>query len=390
MHDTNLRIGVITPHPPSTGTLNEYGLHLVRSLALKEEVDEVVVFGDTLPDGEHYPDLPHTRFVDCWRFNSLRSAWRIRRAVVREDVDVAIFNVQFATFGDRRVAAALGLLAPLLVRGTGTRSVVLLHNIMETIDLEGAGFGTSRLVERIIRLAGTIVTWLVLKADLVAVTMPQYVTVLREKYGADNVAVIPHGTFDVPLESDTSVPPGPAQLMAFGKFGTYKQVEPLLDAARILSAKHAVEVVVAGTDSPNAPGYLERVRDAYAGDPVRFTGYVAEEDVPDVFRDATVAVFPYVATTGSSGVVHQAASYSRALVMPDIGDFRRLVEAEGYVAEWFDPADPESLAAAIDRLLSDDTRRVAQGLRNHAVAAGLPMEDVADWYLEHIDFLLTV
>ncbi len=386
--DDVLRLGVVSPHPPTTGTLTEYGQHLVAALAAKDELEEVVVLTDALPDGTSFPQVAGARFVPTWRFNQLRSAWSIVRAARRERLDAVVFNIQFATFGDQRVAAALGLLAPLLTRLMGIRSVVLLHNIMETVDLDAAGFGGSRLLQRLTRLAGTIVTWLLLRADLVAVTMPQYVDVLRDRYGAKNVALVPHGTFDVPAHATPDVPAGPAKLLAFGKFGTYKRVEPLLEAARILRRDHDVEVVIAGTDSPNAPGYLDALRRECAGEPVSFTGYVAEEDVPTIFGDATAVVFPYQATTGSSGVVHQAASYARALVMPDVGDFRRLIEAEGYVGEWFEPGDAETMAAAIGRLLADPAHRVRDGRRNHAVASGFPMSDVADWYLEHVESLI--
>ena len=39
-----------------------------------------------------------------------------------------------------------------------------------------------------------------------------------------------------------------------------------------------------------------------------------------IFDEAAVVVFPYTATTGSSGVLHQAGSYGKAVVMPDLGD----------------------------------------------------------------------
>ena len=165
-----IRLGVVTPHPPSTGTLTEYGQHLVAALAAKDEVEQLVVLADELPEELAHPPVPGVVFDECWRFNGWWSALRIVRAARAHDLDVVAFNVQFASFGDRRVPAALGLLAPLLVRLGGVRSVVLLHNLMDTIDLDSAGFGANRLLSALTRLAGTVVTWLVLRADLVAVT----------------------------------------------------------------------------------------------------------------------------------------------------------------------------------------------------------------------------
>ena len=49
-----MRVGIVTPHPPGTGTLNEYAFHFVRYLRRKADVSEVILFCDDLPDGHHY------------------------------------------------------------------------------------------------------------------------------------------------------------------------------------------------------------------------------------------------------------------------------------------------------------------------------------------------
>ncbi|MCB0051657.1 MAG: glycosyltransferase, partial [Caldilinea sp.] len=69
-----------------------------------------------------------------------------------------------------------------------------------------------------------------------------------------------------------------------------------------------------------------------------------------------VVVFPYTSTTGSSGVLHQAGSYGRAVVLPKIGDFAEVITEEGYDGEFFNPADARTLADAIARILDSDER----------------------------------
>lgn len=392
-----MRIALVTTYPPGKGSLNEYAFHFVRALRGKAEVREVVLLADELPSGEKYTDEPGgdglapLRVVPCWRFDGWRNALAIAQAVRRERPDAVLFNIQFASFGGSKIPATLGLLTPLLLKLSGYRTFVLLHNIMETVDLQSAGYAGNRAVEWVMRAIGAVVTWLVLQADLVALTIPKYVEILRRKYRAENVLLAPHGSFDdETVEPSFDLPPGPLQIMAFGKFGTYKKVEEMIEAVELLRRRRgvALEVVVAGTDSPNAAGYLAGVQERYAHVPaLRFTGYVAEEDVPRIFQEAAVAVFPYTSTTGSSGVLHQAGDYGKAVVLPKIGDFAEVISEEGYTGEFFTPGDVESLADAIERILADPAYRREMGMRNFLASRGLRIADVVDWYLIHLEHL---
>ena len=116
---------------------------------------------------------------------------------------------------------------------------------------------------------------------------------------------------------------------------------------------------------------------------MRFTGYVAEEQVPVVFEDAAVVVFPYTSTTGSSGVLHQAGSFGKAVVLPHIGDFVELISEEGYAGEVFEPENAQSLADAIARVLDNPEHRQQLGMQNYLAARGVPIAEVVDWYLLH-------
>ncbi len=399
MPKPKMSIAIITTHPPGTGSLNEYAYHFVRSLRQKAEVREILLLTDDLPTGQSYESVQqHTgafevpvRVLPCWHFNAWRNPLRILAMVHKLKPDVVLFNLQFATFGDRKIAATLGLITPALLRLTGVPTVVLLHHLMEKINLASAGFGSR--VEQLIRFFGKIVTRLLLTTNLVAVTIPNYVELLEERYGADNVLLTPHGAFEElaqtpadPLSNERQV------ILTFGKFGTYKRVELLLEAFALLQAerKHGtLELVIAGTDSPNAPGYLERMQQEYAAlHHVSFTGYVPEERVANVFGHATLVVFPYTSTTGSSGVLHQAGEYGKAVVLPHIGDFVDVIADEGYIGRFFEPGSAHSLAQTIASLLDNPEECRAIGQHNYMAAHGLPISSVVDWYLIHFQYLL--
>jgi glycosyltransferase involved in cell wall biosynthesis len=374
-------VAVVTALTPSSTTLAEYGLHLLAAFGRKQGVRVVALVEDADLD---YPEIPGVEVVPAWRFDAPTNPIRIARTARRVGADVVLFNAHFTSFGSSKVGATLGLMSPLVSRLAGMPSMTLLHNLVETVDLGAAGFGATGIVERVLRGIGSVVTWLVLRSSIVTTTMPRYVEILRDKYAAGNVALTPHGAFEVP--PPPTAPPADPVVMTFGKFGTYKKVEDLIEAVRLLDRD--IQLIVAGTDSPNTPGYLADVEARMGGTDITFTAYVAEEDVEPTFRNATLTVFPYTATTGSSGVLHQAGSFGCAPVLPRIGDLEDLIQEEGYTGAFFEPGDVESLAAAIASLLDDEPRRAEIARHNHISASGLPIDEVVDWYLVHAGRLI--
>jgi glycosyltransferase involved in cell wall biosynthesis len=385
-----MKIAVVTSFPPSKVTLNEYGYHLVKNFVLKEDVSKLILITDKT-DGLKQLDFENKEKItvrECWAFNSYSNIYSVCKVILNEKPDAVLFNLQFVKFGDKKIPAALGLLIPMTLRLFGCKTVVLLHNILEQVDLESAGFTKNKLAQKVYNFIGTNLTRCILRADIVAVTISKYVTILQSKYKAKNVVLIPHGSFETPHSPNFDLPAGPKKLMAFGKFGTYKKVEILIEALQLIreNNKEPLEVVIAGTDSPNTPGYLQAVKEKYAHVPgIIFTGYVEENQVETIFNESTVVVFPYTSTTGSSGVLHQAGSYGKAVVMPDLGDLSILVKEEGYAGEFFNPESAASLAKAIENILNNDTYRRQLAETNYKAACELSMEKITGMYMDYFE-----
>ncbi|MCH3885211.1 glycosyltransferase [Tenacibaculum aquimarinum] len=388
-----MKLAIVTAYPPSKVTLNEYAYHLVKSFRQSEKVTELVLLTDHTPEGK---DINFTEngckitVKECWKFNSYANIINVTRAINKTKPDAVLFNLQFMKFGDKKVAAALGLTLPLICKIKQIPTIVLLHNILEQVDLESAGFTSNKIAQKVYNFIGTSLTKLILKADLVAVTMDKYVTTLQEKYKVDNVKMIPHGTFEIPEKPSHQLPKGPLKVMTFGKFGTYKKVESMIEAVEKVrkSSGLDLEIVIAGTDNPNVPGYLESVKERYKHVPqITFTGYVEENQVETLFNESAVVVFPYTSTTGSSGVLHQAGSYGKAVVMPNLGDLATLIEDEGYRGEFFEPESTSSLADAIEAIVTNDTYRVQLGDANYKAATAFPMERITNMYLEEFEMI---
>jgi len=384
-----MKLAIVTAYPPSSVTLTEYGYHLVKHFRLQDELDEIVLITDKTEDAK---DLSFEEegckitVKECWSFNSYSNIFNINKVISETKPDAVLFNLQFLKFGDKKIPAALGLFLPLICKLKGIPTISLLHNILEQVDLENAGITQNKVLQKVYNLIGSTLTRLILQSDVLAVTISKYVEILEKKYKARNVALIPHGSFETPPEPYYGLPLGPKQVMAFGKFGTYKKVEILIEAVEQIrkSTNEDIEIVIAGTDSPNTPGYLNKVAEKYKHvKQLRFTGYVAEKDVPFIFGQSAVVVFPYTSTTGSSGVLHQAGSYGKAVALPDLGDLSVLVKEEGYKGEFFDPESTESLADAIQNILTNDAYRVRLGLINYQAASSLPMSRITQIYLDY-------
>ncbi len=389
-----MKLAIVTAYPPSKVTLNEYAYHLVKHFRQKEDITEIVLLTDRT-EGEKDINFAEAgckiTIKECWTFNSYKNIYSVTKAINETKPDSVLFNLQFMKFGDKKVAAALGLMLPFVCKLKKIPNIVLLHNILEEVDLGKAGFTNNKIMQKIYGFIGSMLTRLILQADVVALTMQKYVDILEEKYNAKNVKLIPHGTFEILEEPAYDVPLQPFKVMTFGKFGTYKKVEGMIEAVELIKqhSNFNLEVVIAGTDNPNTPGYLESVKEAYSHvEGVTFTGYVAEEDVPKLFKESAVVVFPYTSTTGSSGVLHQAGSYGKAVVMPDLGDLALLVKDEGYRGEFFEPESVNSLAQAIVNILSNNAYRVELEKANYKAATAYPMSKIADMYIHTFENII--
>ena len=382
-----MTIAFISPYPPSLVTLNEYGYHLIRSFKGKAEVEKIFILTNHLENNTHYGRyaMEGMEIIPCWHFNSFFSFLQIGKQLRKLKADVVILNLQFMTFGEGKIQAALGLLTPWVCKLLGLPTIVLLHNITETVKLDTIGMASNKTKEKFLLWIGTQLTKLLLKADIVGLTISQYVDIIRDKYKAKNIVLLPHGNFELPERNYLADDLKEINLLAFGKFGTYKKVEVMLDAVKLLEVQYPdkkFKATIAGTDNPNVKGYLEGVRTAYQEmSNAEFTGYVLEEDVERIFKESTFVVFPYTTTTGSSGILHQAGSYARACILPKIDDLERVVEEEGYGGAYFETDNAESLAKAVSQLLENPEERKKYEDMNYAAAKGLPMNELAEWYI---------
>src|SRR5579862_5120393 len=377
-----MKICLVTTFPPSQGGLAEYGLHIAQELH-RNPFLSVTILADKISSDE--PELEGFNVLRCWSFDDPLSCFRLLKMLRKLKPDVVWFNLLFSTFGRNPLNAFLGLLTPLLARMSGCYTHVTLHHLMDTVDLKDAGVRHARTY----RWAGAIATRILLLSNSVSVLMPGYRKILHEKYGRDNVHLRSHGILTTrPEYPDFSRRGNPEhRILAFGKWGTYKRLELMIDAFEQISTRLPnARLVIGGGDHPQAAGYVDSMRERCAGNPnIEFTGYVPEDQLPALFQSSTVAVMPYSSSTGCSGVAHVACAYGVPIVCADLPDFRQMAEGEEIAIEFYKPGSAEDLSECLIRFLSNPARQEEMAAQNYFTALRMTMPTIVLKYLRHFE-----
>lgn len=396
-----MKICLVATFPPSGRQLNEYSYHLASQLRTIPGV-ELTILADELaqysfatdengkPVGlQHHPELDGFRVIRCWKFGSVTSAFRILSAVRRVKPDVVWFSLVFSSFGtpEDPLAAFAGLFAPALTRAAGFYTHVTLHHIAEHVDFGAAGVHR----ERLYRLGSSAATRALLKANSVSVLLSCYRDTLVKKYSARNVVLSTHGTFATrPAPPDFTRRGNPEQrILAVGHWGTYKRLEALMEAFPIVLRKvPEARLIVAGSNHHTMPGYWESIRDQQPPElPIEFRGYVAEDEIPELFETASVLVLPYDSTTGPSGPAHQACDYGVPIVCADIPDFRTMAEDERMAIRFYPKGDVAALAGELTTVLTSPRLQTDMSFANYAAGREMNIESVARSYIRWFELM---
>lgn len=377
-----MKICLVTAFPPSRRGLNEYGFHIARELQ-RDPLLSLTVLADELPSAE--PELDEFDVRRCWSFNQLSNPVRLLKIIRDLRPDVVWYNLLFSSFGTDPVAAFAGLTTPVLSRLSGHYTHVTLHHLMDNINLKDAGVRFPTLY----RGAGYVATRMLLMANSISVLLPAYRRTLMGRYRGENIHFRAHGILSArPEPPNFSLRGNPEhRILAFGKWGTYKRLELLIDAfAEVVKKLPSARLIIGGSNHPMTPGYVESVAERFKGSPyIRFTGYVAEEQIPELFRSASVMVMPYSSATGSSGVAHLACEYGVPILSANIPDFREMADDEGLALLFYETGDPQSLSERLIHLLRDSVLQREMAEQNFAAALRMTMPQIIRQYLRSFD-----
>jgi glycosyltransferase involved in cell wall biosynthesis len=178
-------------------------------------------------------------------------------------------------------------------------------------------------------------------------------------------------------------PEGAPTILIFGELRPSKGTDVLLHAAALLRDRGVTfRILLAGAPFGRGEPYRDLVRRLGLEDRVTFhLRYIEEEEVPSYFEAASVVALPYRAID-QSAVAIAALTMGRAIVATRIAGLAELV-TQGDCGLLVPVDDVESLAAALERLLTDDAlrHRFEANARRHAETA-LTWEPIAERTIE--------
>jgi glycosyltransferase involved in cell wall biosynthesis len=379
-----MKICLVSSFPPSKTVLNEYGYHVAKELQTDPLVS-LTVMADKLHHAEE--ELLGFNVERCWEINRLSNHGLLIRAIHEIRPDVVWFNLVFSSFGNRDhpLAAFSGLTLPAVTRMAGYYTHVTLHHLMDHIDLNDSGVRNKTLF----RLAGHLATRMILSANSVSVLLPAYRRTLIDKYRGENIHFRSHGILSArPEYPDFSRRGNPEhRILAFGKWGTYKRCELLIETFQeeIAPRMPDTRLVIAGSNNPNSAGYIESVRAKTHSPRIEFVGYVPEEGLPKLFGTASLLVLPYTSAAGSSGVAHLAAQYGVPIISADVPDFREMSENEGLAIRFYPVSNKSELARQIIELLQSEETQHEMAEQNFSAALRMTMPQVIRQYVRSFD-----
>jgi glycosyltransferase involved in cell wall biosynthesis len=355
-----MKICFVSSYPPNHARLSEYAQNLVTVLVQRPSIDKVCVIADKpLRPGNLPVENPKVEVYRVWKPDNI-SILNIIRTIIHLKPDVVHFNVIFRSFGKNNLANITGLSLIPLSRIFGFKALVCIHNIADTADLEKFSIKPS-----IINKTGLLVaTKLVCSAQTVVVLVRSYTNILKNRYHHNGAIYIPHG---VVTSTTEKVDPEQKVILIFGHMGPHKGLKLLLEAFKELQKQQFnVKLIVAGTDHPNYPKFLDEYK-AQNIPNVDYIGYVPEEKLEGLFKSSDVLVMPYLAVSGTSGVFHLACGYGTPVVATDLPEIHEML-AEGASAFLVPPQDIEELKKAILKALFDE-KEAKQMVTKNAVFA---------------------
>lgn len=352
-----MHLVIVSPFPPAITGIGQYGYHVTRALAKSGTFARITVLAGSHVNGESPNHLGSTEIEYCWA----PGQWTARQAILSRvghlNPDLVWFNAGASIFGKSPWMNVSGLFTPMLVQRMGHPTVVTLHELVELTDLRTLNAPGGPFA----KAGARVLTGITSQADVVCLTMKEYADRLSMR-GVDCIH-IPIGAYHEPellADSDSQ------ELLFFSTLAPFKGLELLLRAFALLRREYPnLTLTIAGTEHIRFPDYSRQLKIRYGEtNGINWLGQTSEDNVMELFRRAQIVILPYSASTGSSSVLYQAATWGRAVVASNLSEIKKLADESDLQVEFFKSGNVQSLVDSIRSLIESKEKRNCQAAHN--------------------------
>lgn len=353
-----MHLAIVSPFPPTITGIGQYGYHVTRAIVKTNAFSRITVLAGAMAGEANHPNHLGNAEIDyCWQPGQLKARQAILSRLKRLNPDLVWFNLGASIFGRSPFLNLSGMFTPMLTRRRGFPTVVTLHELVAHTDLQALNAPGGILAPWGAHLLTKIAT----QADVVCLTMQHYMDWLSAR-GVDCMH-IPIGAYHEPEfleETETT------ELLFFTTLAPFKGLEILLTAFENLKEEFPkIKLTIAGVEHNRFPNYASDLKINFNGTHnIQWLGQVPEENVAGLFQRTQIVVLPYTASTGSSSVLYQAATWGRPIVASNLSENIKLARENDLRLQFFESGNVESLQNSLRILLASSEMRSAQARHN--------------------------
>jgi len=381
-----MKVCLLTLYPPTKHGIAEYASRLVQALSTQSPRNCKII---VLADKERNFNNEMSRDAEIlirrsWRKGVL-SSFTMLNAVLHENPDIIHAHFTYTYIWGKMLLSALFTFTLLLLKILRKPVVVTIHDVIslsslnnETVKLYG-----TKIHYTICRFGFLVITKMIsIFSHKIVVHGAVLKKILVKEYRINpaKIAIIRLGSpwfsqanpcsiqLSQPHFNDTGSDAegkktlnlqGKRVILFFGFLAPNKGLQWLIRSFANVVLKDAnTTLVIAGENHPRLnydykAELNELVSKLGLERRVLFTGYVADDVAPLLFRAADIVVLPYLSGVSASAVLKTAIGYAKPIICSDLPTFQEEI-THGVNGILVRPNDDKALTQALLKLLSDD------------------------------------
>lgn len=257
-----------------------------------------------------------------WQRNSFLSFFKLCLKLTKSHHDHLFLPHEFNMFGSPKTIIFFPLIL-LINKLKKTSSTLILHQVVSNFQKIAQHANIPKSLIPLINLLSKYYYSLIIKLSTNTIVFEEFLKQRLPKNLHKKITVIPHAVQDF-KNTNTKQNINQINLLTFGYLAHYKGTDWLIRSFKSYLLKFPNEklhLTIAGGPNPNhlsKPSYrkyLNQIKILAQHPQITLTGFVKERDIPKVFSNAKLVIFPYRTAMSSSGPLSIALSFHKPIII---------------------------------------------------------------------------